>query len=218
MRWDGDRLRLHVILDRELSRGRSLEEMTRLALAGGAGVIQLRGKQWSGLELYRAAEALLPLVRGHGAWFVVNDRVDVALAAQADGVHVGQEDVPAPAVRRLLGPQGLLGVSVGSVEEARAAALVADYVSVGPVFPTHSKLDAGPSVGLELLRQVVAAVTVPVLAIGGIDANNVLSCVRAGAAGVAVISAIAGAGDPARATAAILEAGWGDTRASQGCR
>ncbi|HAI20555.1 MAG TPA: thiamine phosphate synthase [Clostridiales bacterium UBA8153] len=213
-----DRLRLYVVLDRELSRGRGLSHVTELALAGGAGVIQLRGKTWSGLELYREAVALGPLVKSYGALLIINDRVDVALAVQADGVHVGQEDLPAEAVRRLLAPRGVLGVSVGSLEEARAAAKVADYVSVGPVFPTATKPDAGPSVGLDLLRHVAAAVGVPVLAIGGIHAGNVQGCVQAGAAGVAVVSAVVAADDPEEAAAAILRAGWRDAGAGQGCR
>jgi len=212
------RLRLYVVLDRESSQGRDLQRVTELALAGGAGVIQLRGKDWSGLELYRTALALGPLIKSYRALLVINDRVDVALAVQADGVHVGQEDMPAEAIRRLLGPRGLVGVSVGSVAEAQAAAQVADYVSVGPVFPTLTKLDAGPSVGLDVLREVASAVDVPVLAIGGIHAGNVLGCVQAGAAGVAVVSAIMAADHPDRAAEAILKAGWGEARAGQGCR
>lgn len=205
-------LRLYVVLDRELSRGRSLEEVTRAALAGGAGVIQLRGKDWSGRELYQVAVTLGRLTRSHGALLVVNDRVDVALAARADGVHVGQEDIPAPAVRELLGPDRWLGVSVGSVAEAEAAATVADYVSVSPVFATPTKPGAGSGVGLEGLQAVVRAVTVPVLAIGGINAANARACVQAGAAGLAVVSAIATADDMAGAARSILEAGWGGLR------
>ncbi|MEW6524245.1 MAG: thiamine phosphate synthase [Bacillota bacterium] len=205
-------LRLYVVLDRELSRGRSLEEVTRAALAGGAGVIQLRGKDWSGRELYQVAVTLGRLTRSHGALLVVNDRVDVALAARADGVHVGQEDIPAPAVRELLGPDRWLGVSVGSVAEAEAAATVADYVSVSPVFATPTKPGAGSGVGLEGLQAVVRAVTVPVLAIGGINTANARACVQAGAAGLAVVSAIATAGDMAGAARSILEAGWGGLR------
>jgi len=114
------KLRLYVVLDRELSRGRDLVEVTRLALAGGARTIQVRGKNWTGRELYAMALALLELTRAWDALLVVNDRMDVALAAGADGVHLGQSDVPAQAARRVLGPERILGVSVLTVEDRKS--------------------------------------------------------------------------------------------------
>lgn len=207
------KLRLYVVLDRELSGGRDLREVTRAALAGGARAIQVRGKNWTARELYETTLALRPLTAAGGALLVVNDRLDVALAAGADGVHVGQSDLPAAAARELLGPGRILGVSVSTIEEAREAAAVADYVSVSPVFDTPTKPDAGRGVGLEGLRCIAAAVApVPAVAIGGINLGTAAACTAAGAAGLAVVSAVVSAPDveaAARALLAAAAAGWG---------
>lgn len=188
-------LRVYVITDRGF-RGRSHEEVARAALAGGATFLQLRDKRATARELVVWARRLRELAREAGVPLVVNDRVDVALAAEADGVHVGEDDLPVPDARRLMGPRGVVGASAGTVEEAvRAERDGADYLGVGPVFPTATKADAGEAIGLEGLRRVVRAVRIPVVAIGGITADNAAEVVRAGAAGVAVVSAVAGADD-----------------------
>lgn len=201
-------LGLYVVLDREAGRGRPLLEVARAALAGGAGWVQVRGKDWSGRELYQLTVALRPLVDAHRARLIVNDRVDIALAAGADGAHLGQRDLPVDAARRLLGPDRVLGLSVSTVEEALAwrPGLV-DYLSVSPVFDTPTKPDAGPGVGLDGLRRIVqAAAPVPVIGIGGIGPDNAAACLAAGAAGLAVVSAVVGAEDVEAAARRMLAA------------
>jgi thiamine-phosphate pyrophosphorylase len=185
------RLDLYVVTDAERSRGLGHLEAARRALAGGADVVQLRDKKLLGRDLYLLAGELRKLTASTGALLIVNDRMDVALAAGADGVHLGQDDLPVAAARRIAPPGFLIGASVGSVEEAvRAERDRADYVVLSPIFPTGSKADAGPGHGLEVLRNVRSAVTVPVLAIGGIGPHDVGTVIGAGADGVAVISAV----------------------------
>jgi thiamine-phosphate pyrophosphorylase len=153
--------------------------------------------------------ALRKLTRARGALLIVNDRVDVALAVDADGAHVGQDDMPAARARRLLGPLRLLGVSARTLAEAEAAiADEADYLGVGPIYATHGKADAGPPTGTDLLRAIVARLgssSVPLVAIGGITAANAGEVVRAGAAGVAVITAVVNAEDVAAAAHDLAE-------------
>ncbi|MDR7600306.1 MAG: thiamine phosphate synthase [Armatimonadota bacterium] len=198
-------LRVYVITDRTF-RGRSHEDVARAALVGGATVVQLRDKQASGRELVQWARQLRALTRRARATFVVNDRVDVALAAEADGAHVGEDDLPVADARRLLGPDRVVGASAGTVEEAlRAEADGADYLGVGPVFPTATKPDAGGAIGPEGLRRIVEAVRIPVVGIGGITLDNAAEVIRAGAAGVAVISAVAAADDMVEATRRLRE-------------
>lgn len=198
-------LRVYVITDRTF-RGRSHEDVARAALVGGATVLQLRDKQASGRELVGWARQLRALTRRARVTFLVNDRVDVALAADADGAHVGDEDLPVADARRLLGPGRVVGASAGTVEEAlRAQQEGADYLGVGPVFPTATKADAGTAIGLEGLRRIASAVRIPVVGIGGITADNAAEVIRAGAAGVAVISAVAGADDMVQAARRLRE-------------
>ena len=195
------RLALYVITDRSLAGGRPEEEVVRQAIAGGATAIQLRGKDFSGGELYAAGLRLREITRRAGVLFFVNDRVDVAVAVGADGVHVGQEDLPVPATRRILGRGRLLGVSASTLEEARRAEEDgADYIGFGAVYPTQTKADVCHS-GLEELRRVAAEVRVPVVAIGGIKAANAPEVLAAGAHGLAVVSAVVAAPD-VRAAAA----------------
>jgi thiamine-phosphate pyrophosphorylase len=199
-------LRVYVITDRSF-RGRSHEEVARAALEGGATVLQLRDKRAPARQLVEWARRILDLARQAKVAFVVNDRVDVALAAGADGVHVGEDDLPVADARRLLGPGRIVGASAGTVDEAlRAEREGADYLGVGPVFPTATKPDAGDAIGLEGLRRIARAVRVPVVGIGGITAENAAEVVRAGAAGVAVISAVADAEDMREATRRLREA------------
>lgn len=203
IRWD-----LYVITDEALGRGRSHEEQARLALAGGAGVIQLRDKHASSLRLYDAARAIREMTRAAGALLIVNDRLDIALAAEADGLHVGPDDLPVTVARRLLRPGMILGASAGSVAEAIAAERDgADYLGVGAVYEARgSKADAGPPVGPERVRRVREAVRLPIVGIGGIKADNAASVIAAGADGVAVITGVVGAEDIAAAATRIVEA------------
>lgn len=198
------RFDLYVITDASPSPGRAHVDIVRAALAGGADVVQIRDKSATAQNLGRAVAECQPLARKFGAALLVNDRVDVALVAAADGAHVGQDDLPAAAARRLLPRPAILGVSVATAEEAKKAARDgADYLGIGPVFATATKGDAGPALGLETLRALVAASPLPVVAIGGIDHENVAAVIRAGVAGAAVVSAVCAAADMAAAARAL---------------
>lgn len=195
------RLALHVLTDREWSRGRDMLSVARAALDGGATVIQLRDKTASTRTLIEEGQALCTLTRERGALFIVNDRIDVALALDADGAHVGQDDMPVKFARQLLGPDRILGVSAATIEEAdEAVAGGADYLGVGPIFTTQGKADAGLPTGVHLLTELAERYPVPLVAIGGITAENATEIVRAGAAGVAVITAVVYAEDIAAAS------------------
>jgi len=193
--------RLCVITDEVLSGGRSHIDIAQAALKGGAGVIQLRDKQASSRKLYDCAVKIHQLTTAAGATFIVNDRLDIALASGAEGLHIGQEDIPAPIARKLLGSDKILGVSARTLEEAvQAEREGADYIGLGPIFEARgSKSDAGEPVGLELIRVVHNSVKIPLIAIGGINLTNAAEVISAGAAGVAVISAVVGARDVAAA-------------------
>ncbi|MFN8498810.1 MAG: thiamine phosphate synthase [Anaerolineae bacterium] len=188
---------LTVITDSELSLGRPDLVVARAAMAGGATVVQLRQKRGSTRDMVALGHALRQLTSEMGVTFIVNDRLDVALAVGANGVHVGQDDLPAAAARALLGPDRLLGVSAATPDEARAAhAAGADYLGVGAVYATGSKADAGAPIGLDGLALVAQATGLPIVAIGGIGPGRAAACIEHGAAGVAVISAIVSQADP----------------------
>lgn len=198
-------LDLYVILDRTASRGRDLREVLEGVVAGGCRMVQFREKEWPSARCLPLLEELRARARAAGVGLVVNDRLDLALAVQADGFHVGQEDLPAPRARRILPASMFLGVSIHSVEQARRAeADGADYVAVGSIFPTPTKAEF-QLVGLDLLRAVRREVRAPLIAIGGITSDNAAEAIRAGADGVAVVSSVCGAADPARATRLLLE-------------
>ncbi|MBI4187038.1 MAG: thiamine phosphate synthase [Chloroflexi bacterium] len=190
---------LYVIIDMGALKGRSHTEIASQAIRGGAGVIQLRGKLLNKRELLPVAQQLKKLCAEHGALFIMNDHLDLALAADADGLHLGQEDLPVTVARKLLPLDKILGCSVTTVEQALAAeAEGADYIAVGAMYPTPSK-EKAQVVGLERLRQVRQAVKLPVVAIGGISGDNATGVIAAGADSVAVISAVLGAEDPEQA-------------------
>ena len=192
---------LYVVLDRAAARGRDLADVLHAALAGGCRLVQLREKEWPSGRLLPVAERLRARCAAAGATFIVNDRVDLAVAVGADGVHLGQEDLPARAARPLLRPGMILGISTHSVEQARAAqADGADYVAVGSLFPTRSKAEF-QLVGIDLLRKLRAEIRVPLIGIGGITHDNVGEVIAAGADGVAVISAVCADDDPRAAAA-----------------
>ena len=187
---------LYVITDETVGRGRSHAELATQAVDGGADVIQLRDKRLPAPDLLEAATAIRKITRDSGALFIVNDHLDLALRVGADGVHLGAADIPLPEARSLSPPSFIIGASVGSVAGAlRAEAAGADYVALSPTFATGSKSDAGPGLGLFVLSAIRAAVSVPLIAIGGINAGNVADVIAAGADGVAVISAVVGEDD-----------------------
>lgn len=197
---------LYVVLDRAASAGRDLGDLLDAVIAGGARMIQLRDKSSPSGRLLPLAEQLRARCRDAGAIFIVNDRVDLAVAVGADGVHLGQEDLPPRVARPLLRPGMILGVSTHSVEQARRAqADGADYVAVGSMFPTRTKPDF-ELVGPALVRVLRPEIRVPLVGIGGITPDNVGEVIRAGADGVAVISAVCGVPDPAAASAHFLAA------------
>ena len=197
---------LYVILDRAAAGGRDLVEILDATIAGGARMVQLREKTWPSGQLLPLAERLRARCRQSGVTFVMNDRVDLAVVLEADGVHLGQDDLPPRLARPLLRPGMILGVSTHSVEQARRAqGDGADYVAVGAMFPTQTKPDF-ELVGPALVRAVRPEIRVPLVGIGGITPQNVGDVIRAGADGVAVISAVCGAPDPAAASAHFLDA------------
>jgi thiamine-phosphate pyrophosphorylase len=196
---------LYVILDAQASGGRRLDELLDAVLAGGCRIVQLREKTMPPAALFPLARALRKRCRDAGALFIMNDRVDLALALEADGAHIGQDDLPARAARLLLPPPMVLGVSTHDPDQARRARDDgADYVAVGSMFPTGSKVGF-ELVGPELVKRVRADIRVPLVGIGGITPDNVRQVIEAGADGVAVISAVGNARDPAAAVRGFLE-------------
>jgi thiamine-phosphate diphosphorylase len=184
---------LNVIIGGPLCKGKDYGELTRMAVQNGAQLIQLREKEGETKQLVDMASEKFRVCHENNALFVVNDRVDVALASGADGVHIGQDDLAPKMARALLGPEKIIGVSVGNVAEAEIAlADGADYLGVGPVYPTISKECRFEACGSELINDIVTRVPLPVIAIGGITPENTPPILKAGAAGVAVISAILG--------------------------
>ena len=197
--------RLHVLTDTDLQNCFSHKELAELAIAGGADTIQFRQKTGETIQMIRIAEQIQALCKRAGVSFIINDRVDVAIASHADGVHLGQGDFPIPLARKLLGEGAIIGGSAGNAEEAQKCFLEgADYIGFGPVYPTSSKEDAGPASGLDLLRQVVEKIPLPIIAIGGINKDNTVLVRESGAYGIAVISAVCCEKNPEEATRCLL--------------
>lgn len=204
---NGIALSLYVVTDRALSRGRSSEEVVRRAIAGGATVIQYREKELPDDAVAEEAARILRICRAAGVPLIVNDRVEVAARIGADGIHVGQGDLDPAAARRILGPRAIVGVSVHDAGEAReAAGKGADYLAANGVFPTATKTDLGAPLGLDGLARIAAATPLPVVAIGGLHAGNAAAAIRAGASGIAVVSAAVSAIDVEGACAELRRA------------
>jgi len=193
-------LLLYVITDPESSRGMSHVEVAKQALEGGATALQLRDKNLFTRQLVEKGLEIRKLTRHYGALFLVNDRVDVALAVEADGVHLGQEDMPLHVCRKLVGPRFIIGISARTPEKAREAELGgADYLGSGAVYRTSTKENASSPMGPQGLAEICDSVNLPVVGIGGIGLEKAEEVMKAGAAGVAVISAVVAAQDPAGA-------------------
>jgi thiamine-phosphate pyrophosphorylase len=193
---------LYLVTDRNLSLGRSTADIVRAAVAGGATCVQLREKACGTREFLAEARAVRDVLAGTGVPLVINDRVDVALAVGADGVHLGQKDMPLADARRLTGRSMFIGISAECVEDAvRAEGEGADYVGVSPVFATSTKTDTARPLGLDGIAAIRAAVSLPLVGIGGIGPANAADVLRAGCDGIAVVSAIVSAADPQRAAA-----------------
>lgn len=199
--------RLHVLTDTELQSRFSHVELAKLAIKGGTDTLQFRQKIGATREMIEVARQLKHLCEDSDVTFIVNDRVDVAIASEADGVHLGQEDFPIPLARKLLGETRIIGGSAVTLEEAQECLSEgADYIGFGPVYPTTSKDDAGPVTGIDLLKEVVNAISIPIIAIGGVTVENTPEVMRAGAQGIAVISAVCCQENPEQATKELFQA------------
>ena len=198
---------VYLVTDETLAGVRGVEAAVRAAVEGGVTLVQVRAKRAAARDVLARARALREWLTPRNVPLIVNDRLDLALAVGAAGVHLGQDDLPCADARRLAGPDFLIGVSVSAADEARrAAADGADYLAVSPVFATPTKPDAPHAVGLEGLRAIRAAVNLPLVGIGGLHAGNAEAVIRAGAQGVAVVSAILAAPDPRTATRDLVRA------------
>ncbi|WP_088102454.1 thiamine phosphate synthase [Halalkalibacter urbisdiaboli] len=187
---------LYTITGEEFHPGRDLVDVIEEAILGGSDIIQLRDKKGTKLEVLKKAKALRELTKKYNVTFIVNDHIDVALAVDADGVHVGQDDLPLEDVRKIVGPNKIIGISTHKIEEARQAeAGGADYIGVGPIFETKSKEDVVDPVTTAYIKQVVEEIKIPFVAIGGIKLHNVEQVLEAGATRICMISEIVGAKD-----------------------
>lgn len=200
-------LSVYLVTDAVQCQRLGVVETVAAALRGGVTVVQLRDKHASDADLVALGRALRERMNGSGVPLIVNDRLEVAAAIGADGVHVGQADAGVREARERLGPEAILGLSVQTVEHAGAVdPRLVDYVGIGPVFATTTKPDHAPPLGFDGLAKVCAASPVPAVAIGGLGAEHLDSVLAAGAAGAALVSAICGARDPERAARALFEA------------
>ena len=193
--------RLHVITDTTIQSRFTHAELAKMAIEGGADTIQFRQKEGSTRELVESAQAVQAVCAEHGVSLIVNDRADIALAVGAAGAHFGQDDLPVTVGRRILPPEMIIGASARTEEKIlEAISAGADYIGFGPIYQTSSKLDAETPKGLEALRRMSEIAQCPVIAIGGITVDTVYEVIRAGAHGIAVISAVCGQADPVAAT------------------
>lgn len=194
-------LRLYLVTDQPSLRGRTLTDVVQAAVQGGVTCVQLREKDASSRDFHALAMALMQLLEPLNVPLVINDRIDIALACKAHGVHLGQSDVPVATARALLPPEVWIGWSVETMDQvAQSATLPVDYLGVSPVFSTPTKTDTAPPWGLDGLRQVRAATPLPLVAIGGMQLANAAAVLQAGADGLAVVSAICSADDPRAAS------------------
>jgi len=196
--------RLYLITDRRLASGGNLLSAVEHALAGGVRAVQLREKDLGSRELLELARKMRKLTSSYGAKLLINDRVDIALAVDADGVHLGRDSIPLQTARRLIGPYRLIGCSTHNAKQlVEAEADGADFAVFGPVYFTPSKAAFGPPLGVDALRSACASTRIPVFALGGVGAENINEVIAAGAGGVALISAVLSAKDPQQAASYI---------------
>lgn len=197
-------LRLYLVTDQSSAGGRTLTDVVAAAVQGGVTCVQLREKQLNTRDFFAQAIAFKALLAPHHIPLVINDRIDVALACGAQGVHLGQGDMPVAQARRLLPPDVFIGWSVETMDDvARSASLSVDYLGVSPIHATPTKADTQAPWGLDGLRKVRSATALPLVAIGGIHAGNARAVLAAGADGLAVVSALCSAPDPCAAAAAL---------------
>lgn len=197
---------VYLVTDAAARYARGLLASVEAALAGGVSVVQYRATGGTRRAQYDEARALRDLLVRHGVLLIINDAVDLALAIDADGVHVGQSDLPVDVVRRLVGSKKIVGLSITAEEQLRSVKDNVDYFGVGPVFATPTKADAAPAIGLAGLKRIAGLANRPVVAIGGINVANASQVFNAGASGVAVVSAFSCADDPAEVARALRAA------------
>lgn len=197
---------LYLVTDRDLSLGRPLEELVEQAVKGGVTMVQLREKETSSREFYQLALRLKEILKPFQVPLIINDRLDIALACEAEGIHLGQSDLPVSVARKLLGPDRIIGLSLERIEDAaQANQLEVDYVAVSPVFDTPTKTDTSKALGLEGVKAIRSLSAYPTVAIGGIHQWNAASIIEAGADGLAVVSDIMSAADPQKAAEELKE-------------
>jgi thiamine-phosphate pyrophosphorylase len=196
---------LYLIADRRASGERSIPDLVKAAIEGGLRLVQYREKDLPKRDTFRVAQALRDLTRGAGVTLIINDDVDLALAVEADGVHLGQEDLPLPVARRILGSHKIIGISVRDIQSAKQAVEEgADYIAVGPIFRSATK-QVHPPLGCGIIREIRKATDLPLFGIGGIDPGNAREVILAGADGIAVCASLHKVTDVTRATRELLE-------------
>ncbi|NLG33196.1 MAG: thiamine phosphate synthase [Syntrophomonadaceae bacterium] len=203
---------LYLVSDRGILKGRDLFRAVEEAIKGGVTLVQLREKNISGLEFYNLALKMKEIVHGYNVPLIINDRLDIALAVDADGLHIGQGDLPLAIARKLLGPHKIIGYSVSNEEQALYGEKNgADYLGAGAIYPTGSKADTGEAIGLLGLRKIKEAVSIPVVGIGGIGLSNLKEVKATGIDGISVISAILGSDDIEGTSRALIKL-WKEAR------
>ena len=191
---------LYLVTDRGLAKGRSTLDIVRSAVQGGVTCVQVREKECSTLDFIEQAQSIKDYLQSKRVPLIINDRVDVALAVEADGVHLGQTDMPLDMAKKIIGDAMIIGISAESLEDAIAAERGgADYIGVSPIYATPTKTDTAPPLGLEGLQAIRRKVNLPLVGIGGLNRNNAAAVIRHGGDGVAVVSAIVAADDPMQA-------------------
>jgi thiamine-phosphate pyrophosphorylase len=190
-------LSLYLVTDRSLSLNRPIEEVVESAVKGGVTMVQLREKEISSKEFYQLAVKLKQCLQPYRVPLIINDRLDIALAADADGLHIGQSDLPYPIARKLLGKDKIIGLSVENMEDTKEANnWDVDYIGISPVFNTPTKTDTAQALGLEGIQNIMSISKHPSVGIGGINASNTKDIINAGANGIAIVSAIMSAANP----------------------
>jgi thiamine-phosphate pyrophosphorylase len=193
-------LSLYLVTDRGLSNGRSLEFIVKEAIKGGVTIVQLREKDLSSRNFYNVAKSLMAMLKPFNVPLIINDRLDIALAVNADGLHIGQSDLPYAIARKLLGKDKIIGLSVETIEQAhKANKLDVDYIGLSPVFSTNTKLDINTPLGLSGIKEIANFTKHKTVAIGGINSSNAANVLTSGADGIAVVSAIVSHNNPREA-------------------
>ncbi|MRT92747.1 thiamine phosphate synthase [Ancylomarina sp. 16SWW S1-10-2] len=199
-------LSLYLVTDRDLTQDRPIEEIVKEAVEGGVTIVQIREKKCTSLDFYECAMRVKSILAPYDIPLIINDRVDIALAVDADGLHIGQSDLPYAIARKLLGPNKIIGLSVENKEQAYAAnSLDVDYIGLSPVFYTNTKSDIAPALGLDGIKEIAKISKHRMVGIGGINITNAKAIVDSGAEGVAVISAILCHKNPKQAAEELAE-------------